>query len=138
MPTYRTPDVYVEEIAVFPPSVAEVETAIPAFIGYTEKAIKNAANDLILKPTKIYSLKEYERYYGYPEDDNIAVTVADNGAGGFTASVNEPDVKYLMYYSVKIFFDNGGGKCYIISVGTYQATPAIDLAGDSGSNLATM
>ena len=38
MPTYRTPDVYVEEISVFPPSVAEVETAIPAFVGYTEFA----------------------------------------------------------------------------------------------------
>jgi phage tail sheath protein FI len=57
MPTYNTPDVYIEEISVFPPSVAEVETAIPAFIGYTEKAIRNAAHDLILKPTKIYSLK---------------------------------------------------------------------------------
>ena len=33
MPTYRTPDVYVEEISVFPPSVAEVETAIPAIVG---------------------------------------------------------------------------------------------------------
>jgi phage tail sheath protein FI len=139
MPTYRTPDVYVEEISVFPPSVAEVETAIPAFIGYTEKAMKNAANDLILKPTKIYSLKEYETYYGYPEDDDIAVTVVDSSAGGFAvSSFTEPTVKYLMYYSVKIFFDNGGGKCYIISVGTYQTTPAIDLAGDSGSNPATM
>ncbi len=36
--TYKTPDVYVEEISVFPPSVAEVATAIPAFIGYTEAA----------------------------------------------------------------------------------------------------
>jgi len=35
MPTYRTPDVYVEEISVFPPSVAEVETFISAFIAYT-------------------------------------------------------------------------------------------------------
>ena len=43
MPTYRTPDVYIEEISVFPPSVAEVETAIPAFIGYTERATKIAA-----------------------------------------------------------------------------------------------
>jgi len=37
--TYKTPGVYIEEIAKFPPSVAQVETAIPAFIGYTEKAI---------------------------------------------------------------------------------------------------
>ena len=37
MATYKTPDVYVKEISIFPPSVAEVSTAIPAFIGYTEK-----------------------------------------------------------------------------------------------------
>jgi len=46
MPTYRTPDVYVEEISVFPPSVAEVETAIPAFIGHTERARKIVDADL--------------------------------------------------------------------------------------------
>ncbi len=33
MPTYKTPDVYVEEISKLPSSVAQVETAIPAFIG---------------------------------------------------------------------------------------------------------
>jgi len=139
MTTYRTPGVYVEEVSVFPPSVAEVETAIPAFIGYVEKARKNAVNDLILKPTKIYSLKEFEQYFGLPEDDAIAITAVDNPAGGFTvSSFAEPTLNYLLYYSVKAFFDNGGGKCYIIAVGTYQGTPAIDLAGDASSNPATM
>ena len=37
MTTYKTPGVYVEEISTLPPSVAEVSTAIPAFIGHTEK-----------------------------------------------------------------------------------------------------
>ena len=37
---YKTPGVFVEEISKFPPSIAAVETAIPAFIGYTEKAMK--------------------------------------------------------------------------------------------------
>lgn len=139
MPTYKTPGVYVEEISVFPPSVAEVETAIPAFIGYTEKAKKIADDDLILKPTKIFSLKEYEQYYGYAEDDLIETSVADDPNGGFTvSSFDEPALEYLLYYSVKMFFDNGGGQCYIVSVGTYQSTPAIDLRGDSGTNLATM
>jgi phage tail sheath protein FI len=125
MPTYRTPDVYVEEISVFPPSVAEVETAIPAFIGYTEKAAKVAAGDLNGKPTKIYSLKEFEDYYGLPEDDAIAVAV-DTVTGAVT--VTEPAVTYLLYYSVKMFFDNGGGKCYIVSVGGYEAPAALDIA----------
>ena len=139
MPTYKTPDVYVEEISVFPPSVAEVETAIPAFIGYTEKAMEKAANDLILKPTKIFSLKEYEQFYGYPEDDDIAITVADDGTGGFTvSSFTEPTVKYMLYHSVKLYFDNGGGQCYIVSVGTYQTPAVVDLAGDASTSPATM
>jgi len=139
MTTYKTPDVYVEEISVFPPSVAEVETAIPAFIGYTEMAKRSADNDLILKPTKIYSFKEYETYYGNPKDDDIAVTVSDDGAGGYlVGAFTEPALKYLLYYSVKMFFDNGGGQCYIISVGTYQTTPAIGLTGEAGTDPATI
>lgn len=135
MPTYKTPDVYVEEISVFPPAVAEVETAIPAFIGYTQKAKKYADDDLVLKPTKIYSLKEYEQYYGLPQADDIAVAVADDGAGGFrVTSVTEPDVKYLLYYSLKMFFDNGGGQCYIVCIGTYQSPAVIDLRGDAATN----
>jgi phage tail sheath protein FI len=54
---YKTPGVYVEEIAKFPPSVAQVETAIPAFIGYTEKGPKN-------EPTRISSMLEYETLFG--------------------------------------------------------------------------
>jgi phage tail sheath protein FI len=56
---YKTPGVYVEEIPKFPPSIAPVETAIPAFIGYTEKAIMDVADDLRLKPTRISSMVEF-------------------------------------------------------------------------------
>ena len=65
MATYKTPDVYVEEISLFPPSVAEVETAIPAFIGYTEKASKDG-QDLKNIPTKIDSFVEFEQLFGGP------------------------------------------------------------------------
>ncbi len=129
MATYKTPDVYIEEISVLPPSVAEVETAVPAFIGYTEKANKNGINDLILKPTKIYSLKEYERYYGLAADDKVEISVTNNSGSLSLVSVTEPGLKYLLYYSMKMFFDNGGGQCYIISVGTYQDPAVIDLEG---------
>lgn len=64
MATYKTPDVYVEEISLFPPSVAEVETAVPAFIGYTEKANEFGPNDLHNVPTKVTSLLEYQELFG--------------------------------------------------------------------------
>jgi phage tail sheath protein FI len=34
----KTPGVYINEIDAFPPSIAQVATAIPAFVGYTQKA----------------------------------------------------------------------------------------------------
>ena len=126
MPTYRTPDVYVEEISVFPPSVAEVETAIPAFIGYTERARKIADADLSGRPTKIYNFAEFEQYYGGPDTPDIGVALVANGANGFSATVTPPAITYLLYYAVKMFFDNGGGKCYIVSVGVYP--DAIEIA----------
>ena len=61
--TYKTPGVYVMEISKLPPSVAQVETAIPAFIGYTHKAA-DPLGDLNLKPKRITSLLEYESYFG--------------------------------------------------------------------------
>jgi phage tail sheath protein FI len=122
MPTYRTPDVYVEEISVFPPSVAEVETAIPAFIGYTQRARKVADGDLAGRPTKVYSFAEFEQFYGGPATPAIGVTLTSLPAGGFTATVAPPSISYLLYYAVKMFFDNGGGKCYIVSVGSLTDT----------------
>lgn len=59
----KTPGVYIVEKNAFPNSVVEVATAVPAFIGYTEKA-KNGSKPLLNVPWKISSLAEYEQYFG--------------------------------------------------------------------------
>jgi len=119
MATYKTPDVYIKEISIFPPSVAEVETAIPAFIGYTEKAKKLKDDDLLFKAEKIDSIVEFEELYGGgPPLENIEVTLDDSNS----PSEVDLDQKYYMYNSLRMFFNNGGGKCYIISVGKYGET----------------
>ncbi len=128
MATYKTPGVYVEEISKFPPSVAQVETAIPAFIGYTEKAEKRNGDSLSMKPTRIKSLLEYETYFGRADNDNgIGVVITDVESDGRTErsiKVSQPEVKspYLMFYSLQMYFANGGGPCYITSVGSYSDT----------------
>lgn len=123
MPTYKTPDVYVEEISLLPPSVAEVGTAIPAFVGYTAIAQKAKADDLLGVPTKIRSLKQYELYYGFPFEDKISATVTKaDGA----VEIVEPDPTYLLYWSVQLYFDNGGSECYIVSAGKYKTPPAVE------------
>ncbi len=62
---YQTPGVYIQEISASPASVVEVETAIPAFIGYTEKAEENG-EDLTNKPKRIKTLVEFEQLFGGP------------------------------------------------------------------------
>ena len=122
--SYKTPGVYIEEISKFPPSVAQVETAIPAFIGYTESAVIDGVDyhsEDIIKPVKIGSLPEYEFFFGgAPDPTEIKVDLnADNSVK--SAKVNSIN---LLYDSVRMFYANGGGDCYIVSVGPYNTDEA--------------
>lgn len=119
--TYKTPGVYVEEIPKFPPSVAPVATAIPAFIGYTED------EDLKLKPTRIESLVEFEQLFGGPQlETEIVVTITETTGTTptslLTAALTENKrSKHTLYYALQLFYANGGGSCFIVSVGKYKA-----------------
>lgn len=206
--TYKTPGVYVQEISKFPPSVAAVETAIPAFVGYTQRALLLNGRNLHAIPTngsidnivpeaiRIESLLQYEQYFGEAEPETgITVTITeqiaepivpstetespaedgtetdegtdtgtgtgtDTGTGTgtdtgtdtntgtpdsasetgtdespgteaeaeaeeptitvlertVTAKVNSPS-EHNMYYAMQAYFSNGGGPCYVVSVG---------------------
>lgn len=135
---FKTPGVYIKEIPVFPPSIAEVETAIPAFIGYTEKATINGL-DLDMKPTRISSLLEYESTFGQAQKENgISVTITDSVSG---STLNDRSIvaeispakrsRFKMYYSLQMFFANGGGPCYIVSAGTYGTVPTTNTYADT-------
>ena len=53
----KTPGVYIQEKNAFSTTVVEAATAIPAFIGITEKAV-NGSESLANKPWKITSMTE--------------------------------------------------------------------------------
>lgn len=129
MPTYKTPGVYVEEISKFPPSVAPVETAIPAFIGYTEKAADESGAPLSSVPTRITSLLEYEQLFGNAAVKSLSVNVAES-AGAIKVTFETPPglPSTYLYYSMQLFFANGGGPCYVISIGSYTAAATPDRA----------
>lgn len=154
MGNMKTPGVYIVEKNAFPNSVVEAPTAIPAFIGITEKAM-NGSDDLKNKPWKISSMTEFIKYFGGAPELRFTVdikkyqkaTKEDDGtitgatlkpeSGIFLYAVElkekENDIevtngyafcidgknKYTLYYNMSLFFANGGGTCYIVSVGTY-------------------
>jgi len=119
--SYKTPGVYLEEIVKLPPSVASVETAIPCFFGVTQKATELTDGDLTGVAKKINSLADYEFYFGFADVVKAEVLVKLNVAAEAKIAAASPYVNN-MYYAVKHYFDNGGGPCYIHSVGRYNRT----------------
>src|SRR5262245_12156815 len=93
--TYKTPGVYVEEISTFPPSVTEVETAIPAFIGYTERAKRDADGDLILVPTRIQNMLEYGEYFGGPDVEKGIKVVYTETKDPVTSAIIKTEAKAM-------------------------------------------
>lgn len=109
MPTYNTPGVYVEEISTLPPSVAEVSTAIPAFIGHTEKG---KADEVEI--AEISTLLEYELRFGRSKPTPFRVDATDK-----VTPANPSTPERTLYYALSLYFKNGGGRCYVISVGNF-------------------
>lgn len=85
MGTYKTPGVYIVEKDAFPNSVVEVATAVPAFVGYTEKAQKGKKH-IPNQPVRISSMAEYEKFFGGAHQSLFvlekAVAPATGGNGG--------------------------------------------------------
>lgn len=119
MPDYKEPGVYVAETSPQTPAITEPATAIPAFVGYTDRTL-NEGRSLIGQPVRIDSLAEFERIFGGRAckafDRHIAVELdASNAVDTLTV---EP--RYYLYDSVRLFYANGGGACYVVSVGSYR------------------
>jgi Bacteriophage tail sheath protein len=180
--TYKTPGVYIREPDSFPPSIVAVETAVPAFIGYTERATDTNGRSLALVPTRVESMAEFaamfggmyrEQYYLEPTPTEEQRTAAREAAetaetaAAATWASDHPDAtdeektkaaadraaaaeaaetsgrvgdielggkRYLLresgggtfnlYNSLRLFYANGGGSCYIVSCGDYGGTVA--------------
>ncbi len=96
-PSYLSPGVYVEEVDRGTKPIEAVGTAVAAFIGYTERAEDvrpDGVRPLIGKPTLVTNWSQYVQKFG-----------------GFVPGAYLPD-------SVYGYFNNGGGRAYIVSVKT--------------------
>ena len=134
-PTY--PGVYIEELPSGGSAIIPVETALPVFIGYTERAERdaNTGGDL---PRIITSMADYERNFGgappltfllstaapvlhdaaYPQGEHRAT--ASLQAAGKDYWITRLGTSYLMHSALRLFFANGGVRCYVVSVGSYD------------------
>ena len=123
--TYATPGIYVEEISTLPPSVAEIATAIPAFIGYTET---HTGEQPIIKV--IRSLRDYEESFGQAPSAPWKIIVSEADTEQFSYAIQDisgqlvpifSKPKFLLWYAIDHYFRNGGGRCFIVSIGSTRS-----------------
>ena len=93
----KTPGVYVTEFSAFPPSVVGVQTAVPIFIGYTQYAVQSG-KPAYGAPVEITSMADYAQAFGG----------APPAGSGFALA-----------QQLALFYQNGGGQCYVVSAGSY-------------------
>lgn len=94
---YFAPGVYVEELDRGSRPIEGVSTAIAGFVGFTED-VRGGAE--LYKPMLVTNWTQYLNYFARPNSD------------GFT------DFNAYMPFAVYGYFMNGGGRCWITSIGT--------------------
>jgi phage tail sheath protein FI len=163
----KTPGVYVTEFPAFPPSIVGVATAVPIFIGYTETAMDpSSQKPAYLQAVPIGSMADYTAAFGYGYDtsytvaqvntdptklvaydfqanfvDSTAKTVSAQFVVGATvagAVVGDIAPQFNLYTAMQLFYANGGGSCFVVSVANYwgktdviptPAAPAVSVDG---------
>ncbi|WP_207429052.1 phage tail sheath C-terminal domain-containing protein [Pedobacter sp. SYSU D00535] len=134
----KTPGVYINELNAFPNSVVGVATAVPAFIGYTPQA-EYEGKPYSNVPVRITSFADFQTYFCLPDPPAPQSPVKQYSpqyylvqqdaqpAKGDYLLINRsyysvlpnPNTIYYLYNSIRLFYQNGGGTAYIVSVGTY-------------------
>ncbi len=120
----RTPGVYVQEVATLPPSVAEVSTAVPAFIGYTERRDFGAS--------RITSFLEFQARYGTAPRTRFTArlgTVEGQPETPTLTLTRDDAARPNLFYALSHYFANGGGPCWIVPIGGGDTPKADFLAG---------
>lgn len=128
---YKTPGAYIEEADPRPNNIVGVPTAVPAFIGCTEKATSPEGADLTRTPVRVTSMMGYEAAFGSTPPEHLSIDVEHHvDHAGKTNAVHvawttAPGVPAcVLPYALSLFFANGGGPCLIYSLGT-PSTPTL-------------
>jgi phage tail sheath protein FI len=113
MPEYLSPGVYIEEVNTGPRPIEGVGTAMAAFVGFAPSGPANT-------PTLVTNWSQYVDTFGAPEPGGRRNPHLDGA--------------YLSH-AVYGYFNNGGGRCYVVRVVPADGKPEPAKLG-SGAQLA--
>ncbi len=124
---YTVPGVYVTESNGVSLSIQSGETAVPVFVGiFNARAPRERKAPLTC--VRIESWLEFTHLYGPSDRINVDIPEGkppakeapereDSNASADPVKVDKVDAtSYMGSHSVRLYFENGGGPCYILSV----------------------
>jgi len=94
---YFAPGVYVEEVDRGSRPIDGISMSVAGFVGFTEDVRGDAE---LFKPMMVTNWSQYQEYFAKP------------GSDGFT------DFNAYLPFAVQGWFNNGGGRCWVVSIGT--------------------
>jgi uncharacterized protein len=96
---YFAPGVYVEEVDRGSRPIEGISMSVAGFVGFTEEIRGDAE---LFQPILVTNWSQYLEYFAKPGSEHP----------GFT------DFNAYLPFAVKGWFDNGGGRCWVVSIGT--------------------
>lgn len=144
--TIKSPGVYINELDGLGNAVVPVPTAVPAFIGYTPQAIYEGKSYHNV-PQKISSFAQFKSIYCIPDPPQPGSSAKQYSPeyyfvkqkakpekgdymmidNAYYSLVPDPSTIYYLYNSIQLFYENGGGDAYIVSVGSYGPSSGIPM-----------
>lgn len=113
---YFAPGVYVEEVDRGSRPIEGVSMSVAGFVGFTEDVRGDAD---LFKPMMVTNWSQYLEYF------------SKGGSDGFT------DFDAYLPFAVKGWFDNGGGRCWVVSIGTKLPGSSAPTVEETGTRLLT-
>jgi uncharacterized protein len=113
---YFAPGVYVEEVDRGSRPIDGVSMSVAGFVGFTEDVRGDAE---LFKPMMVTNWSQYQEYF------------AKAGSDGFT------DFDAYLPFAVQGWFANGGGRCWVVSIGTKLPGSPLPPPEETASKLLT-
>ncbi|MEM9161988.1 MAG: phage tail sheath C-terminal domain-containing protein [Cyanobacteria bacterium P01_F01_bin.4] len=113
---YFAPGVYVEEVDRGSRPIEGVSMSVAGFVGFTEDVRGDAE---LFEPMMVTNWAQYLEFFGKP------------GSDGFT------DFGAYLPFAIQGWFMNGGGRCWVVSIGTQLPGSPQPLASETTTKLIT-
>jgi len=108
---FHTPGVYLEEPNGLSLSIQSGETAVPVFVGHFE--FVDSHSDQAMRCIRVDSWLNFTQQFKADASDSFHIDASDE---------NKPrvDGTQLGAFSVRLFFENGGGACYVLPLNAFS------------------